>query len=86
MKEKLLRFAAAAGGAAASFFTGIPPLVWVLAAAMSLDLLTGLVCGALGVSEKTEHGGLASGTAFRGLMKKALIIIIVVVVALVVAN
>ena len=82
MKEKLLRIGAAAGGTVASFFTGIPPLMWALVAAMSLDVLTGLVVGAIGASEKTENGGLSSGTMLRGLLKKALIIIVVLLAAL----
>ena len=82
MKEKLYRILAAAGGAAVSFLTGIPPVLWVLVAVMSLDYVTGLICGWTGVSDKTPHGGLASGAAFRGLMKKALILIVVLLAAL----
>lgn len=82
MKEKLCRVIAAAGGAAASFLTGVPPVLWVLVAVMSLDYVTGLLCGWTGVSDKTPHGGLDSGAAFKGLMKKALILIVVLLAAL----
>ena len=82
MKEKLCRALAAAGGAAVSFLTGMPAVLWVLVAVMSLDYATGLICGWSGVSDKTEHGRLASGAAFRGLMKKALILIVVLLAAL----
>ena len=74
MKEKYLQSLAALGGAVASFFCGLPPVLWVLVAVMSLDYGTGLICGWTGVSDKTPHGGLDSGTAFKGLMKKALIL------------
>ena len=82
MKEKLYRILAAAGGAAVSFLTGIPPVLGVLGAVMSRDYLTGLLCGWTGVSGKTPHGGLASGAAFNELMKKALILIVVLLAAL----
>ncbi len=44
---------------------------------MTLDYLTGIICGIMGKSLKTEHGGLSSSTAFSGLLKKLLIIVIV---------
>ena len=77
MKEKVLQALAAAVGAIASFFCGLPPILWVLLAVMTLDYLTGIICGLMGKSPKTEHGGLSSSTAFSGLMKKLLIIVIV---------
>ena len=77
MKEKVLQFLAAVGGAIASFFCGLPPILWVLLAVMTLDYITGIICGCMGKSLKTEHGGLSSNTAFVGLMKKLLIIVIV---------
>lgn len=82
MKETLLQAVAAVGGAVLSFFCGIPPIMWVLVAVMSLDYVTGIICGIMGVSEKTPHGHLASSAAFRGLMKKVLIFIVVLLAAL----
>lgn len=82
MKEKFMQILAAIGGAVASFFCGIPPIMWVLISVMSLDYITGLICGIMGVSEKTPHGHLASSEAFKGLMKKVLIIIVVLLAAL----
>lgn len=82
MKEKILQALAAAAGAVASFFCGIPPVMWVLIAVMSLDYVTGLLCGIMGVSEKTPHGHLSSTEAFKGLMKKVLILIVVLLAAL----
>lgn len=83
MKERVLQALAAAVGAVVSFFSGLPPLIWVLLSVMSLDYITGIITGIMGKSTKTEHGGLSSSTAFMGLMKKALILIVVLVGALV---
>ena len=77
MKERVLQTIAAAAGAVASFFCGLPPILWVLIAVMTLDYITGLICGAMGKSPKTEHGGLSSNAAFMGLMKKLLIVVVV---------
>lgn len=80
--DKILKVLAAVGGAAASFFVGVPPVVWILLIVMTLDYLTGLSCGAMGKSPKTETGGLSSKTAFLGLLKKALILAVVALAAL----
>ena len=83
MREKIVKAASAAVGAVVSFFSGMPPLIWVLVAAMSLDYITGLICGLMGKSPKTEHGGLSSHAAFQGLLKKSLILIVVLLAALI---
>lgn len=80
--DKLIKGLAAAGGAVVSFFVGIPPVVWILLIVMSLDYMTGLCCGAVGKSPKTETGGLSSKAAFAGLLKKALILAVVALAAL----
>lgn len=81
--KKVLELLAAAGGAVIGFFATMPPLVWILIAVMTLDYITGLICGFMGVSPKTETGGLSSGAAFKGLMKKILILLVVLLAALV---
>ena len=81
--KKITEAMAAALGAVVSFFTGLPPVIWVLVAVMSLDYVTGLMCGAMGKSPKTETGGLSSHAAFEGLLKKVLILCIVGLAALV---
>ncbi len=81
--KKITEALAAALGAALSFFTGLPPIIWVLVAVMSLDYITGILCGAMGKSPKTETGGLSSRTAFIGLLKKVLILIVVGLAAMV---
>ena len=73
---------AAIGGAIASFFTGLPAIIWVLIAVMSIDYATGIICGLMGKSPNTENGGVSSKMAFRGLLKKALIILVVLLAAL----
>lgn len=82
LADKAVKALAALGGAVISFFCGMPPLVWVLLAVMSLDYITGLICAARGKSDKTPNGKLASGAAFDGLMKKVLIIFVVLLAAL----
>ena len=80
--KKATELVAAAGGAIASFFINMPPLVWILIAVMTIDFVTGLICGAMGKSNKTENGYISSSTAFAGLLKKALILLIVLLAAL----
>ena len=82
MWKKISELLAAAGGAVISFFVTMPPLVWILIAVMSIDYVTGLICGAMGKSEKTENGYLKSHEAFKGLLKKALILLVVLLAAL----
>ena len=85
METKVKTFAevlAAIGGAIVSFFTGLPPIIWVLIAVMSIDYATGIICGLMGKSPNTETGGVSSKMAFKGLLKKALIILVVLLAAL----
>ena len=80
--RKASEILAAIGGAIASFFVSMPPLVWILIAVMSIDYLTGLITGALGKSNKTTNGYLESHAALKGLLKKGLIILVVLLAAL----
>lgn len=82
MWRKITEALAAVGGAIVSFFVQMPPLVWILIAVMTIDFITGLICGAMGKSNKTENGYIASNQAFIGLMKKALILLVVLLAAL----
>ena len=82
MLKKLIETFSAMCGAVAAYFSGLPPLIWVLVAVMALDYLTGLMCGFRGTSAKTESGKLSSKAAFQGLMKKAVIILVVFLAAL----
>ena len=77
MWRKIVEGLSAAAGAVLSFFCAIPPVVYILIIVMSLDFLTGVITGFLGLSKKTETGGVSSKAAFKGLLKKVLILIIV---------
>ena len=81
--DNLYKIAAAAAGAVISFFTGIPVIMWVLIAMMTLDYVTGLMTGMMGVSSKTEGGKLSSRGAFDGLMRKIMIFLVVILSVLV---
>lgn len=81
--DRVYRLAAAALGAVVSFFTGMPVIMWVLIGVMSIDYVTGLCCGAMGVSPKTETGGLSSRAAFVGLMRKGVVLLVVLLAVLV---
>lgn len=80
--ENVYKAAAAAAGAVMSFFTGIPVIMWVLIAMMTIDYVTGLITGAMGVSNKTEGGGLSSRAAFEGILRKVMIILVVLLAVL----
>ena len=80
--KKITEILAAVGGGIASFFCGLPPIMWVLIAVMTIDYITGIICGLAGKSAKTETGYLRSSAAFLGLMKKALILLVVLLAAL----
>ena len=81
--DNLYKIAAAAAGAVISFCTGIPVIMWVLIAMMTLDYVTGLMTGMMGVSSKTEGGKLSSRAAFDGLMRKIMIFLVVILSVLV---
>ena len=80
--KTFIEMIAGIGGAVAAFFTGLPPIIWILLAVMSIDYITGIICGLMGKSPKTENGGVSSSAAFKGLMKKALILLVVLLAAL----
>lgn len=81
--KKITEWISAAGGAVLAFFTGLPVIIWILIGVMSLDYITGIMCGLMGKSPKTETGGLSSKAAFEGLLKKVLILMVVGLAALV---
>ena len=81
--KRIAEWLAAAGGAVLAFITGLPVIIWILIGVMTLDYITGIMCGLMGKSPKTETGGLSSKAAFEGLMKKVLILMVVGLAALV---
>lgn len=81
--EYIYKVAAAGAGAIISFVTGIPAIMWVLIGMMTLDYVTGLITGAMGVSNKTEGGKLSSSAAFEGLVKKGVVLLVVLLAVLI---
>ena len=82
MGKRIVEALAAAAGAVMSFLCGLPPIIWILLAVITLDYITGIVCGIMGKSPKTENGGLSSTEAFKGLLRKSLILLVVLLAAL----
>ena len=80
--KKIGELLAAVGGAIASFFVNMNPLVYILVAVMTIDYITGLIVAALGKSSKTENGYVSSHAAFIGLLKKACILLVVLMASL----
>ena len=80
--DKMYKVLAAAIGAVVSFFTGIPVIMWVLVGVMTLDFLTGIMTGAMGVSNKTDGGRLSGRAAFEGLMRKVMVLLVVMLAVL----
>lgn len=81
--KRVIEIISGLAGAVISFFVGLPPIIWILVGVESMDYITGLICGFMGVSPKTETGGLSSHAAFKGLLKKVLILLVVGLAALV---
>ncbi|NLD97328.1 MAG: phage holin family protein, partial [Synergistaceae bacterium] len=73
---------ATVGGAIAGIFGEWSILMTILAAAMVLDYISGVLVAAFGKSLKSEGGHLDSKVGFVGLAKKALIIMIVLLATL----
>lgn len=80
--DTMYKVLAAAVGAVISFFTGLPAIMWVLVGVMTLDFATGLMTGAMGVSNKTDGGRLSSRAAFEGLMRKVMVLLVVLLAVL----
>lgn len=78
----VVKISAAAAGAVISFFTGLPVIMWVLIGVMTLDYVTGLITGAMGVSNKTDGGRLSSRAAFMGLIRKVMVLLVVLLAVL----
>ena len=82
MTNTIAKALAAAAGAVISFFTGLPAIMWVLIGVMTLDFMTCLITGAMGVSGKTEGGRLSSRAAIEGLMRKVMVLLVVLLAVL----
>lgn len=80
--SKIVKASAVIAGAIAGFFGEWNVLLTVLAVAMVLDYVSGIIVAACGKSLKTEGGHLDSKVGFIGLAKKGFILIIVLVATL----
>ena len=49
---------------------------------MTIDFVTGLVCGAAGVSDKTQEGHLSSRAAREGILRKVMTLLVVLLSSL----
>jgi toxin secretion/phage lysis holin len=81
--EKITKGVFAVGGAIAGVFGGWNTMLTLLAMAMVLDYISGLMVAWSGRSPKSESGGVSSRVGFIGLMKKAFILLIVLLATLI---
>ena len=75
--DKLVKALAALAGAVAGLFGEWNTMLTILAAAMALDYVSGLIVAACGKSPKTEGGHLSSKAGFAGIARKALMMLLV---------
>ena len=80
--EKAVKGMCAVGGAIAGLFGGWNTMLTLLAAAMVLDYISGVMVAVTGNSPKSATGALSSRAGFQGLMKKAFIMLIVLLATL----
>ncbi len=80
--DKIIKAAAAIGGAIAGLLGEWNALLTILMVAMATDYITGLIVAACGRSPKTEGGKLSSTAGFIGLAKKAVILAVVLLATL----
>ncbi len=80
--DKVIKIAAAVGGAIAGWFGGWDTLLFVLLAFMVIDYVSGLIVAWIGKSQKTQNGGLDSKIGAAGIAKKGLMLLVVLVAAL----
>lgn len=79
--DKVLKTVAAAGGAVAGAMGGFGTMMVVLCYMMAIDYATGMICGALGKSPKTQSGHIDSKIGWQGLLKKGVIVLVIVMAA-----
>ena len=74
--DKIIKALAAAAGAVAGLFGEWNTMLTILATAMALDYVSGLIVAACGKSPKTEGGRLSSKAGFAGIARKALMMLL----------
>lgn len=75
--DKILKGAAALGGAIAGLFGGWDGMLIALIVVMVIDYLSGLLVAVMNKSLKSENGGLNSQVGAKGIAKKGLILLMV---------
>lgn len=81
--DKITKGVLAVMGAIAGLFGGWNTVLTLLAVAMVLDYISGLIVAWTGRSPKSETGGVSSRVGFIGLAKKAFILLIVLLATLI---
>ena len=81
--DKVIKGVCAVGGAIAGVFGGWNAMLTLLAVAMVLDYISGLIVAWTGKSPKSENGGVSSRVGFVGLAKKAFVLLIVLLATLI---
>jgi toxin secretion/phage lysis holin len=80
--DKIIKGAAAVGGVIAGLLGEWNMMLTLLAIAMVVDYVSGLIVAWAGKSPKSNGGGVSSAVGFQGLLKKAFIILIVLLATL----
>lgn len=72
IRPDALRMGGAAAGALLAWITGLPPIAQALLMTQASDVLTGVLCAALGKSPKSASGKISSSALVMGMIKKGL--------------
>ena len=79
--DRIVKALAMVGGAIAGALGGWDTMMAVLCCMMAIDYATGLICAAMGKSEKTASGHLDSNVGWKGLVRKGVILLVIVMAA-----
>lgn len=72
IRPNAARMLGAAIGAAAVWFSGLPPIARAMLVTQGADVLTGVLCAIWGKSRKSDSGKVSSGALAMGMVKKGL--------------
>ena len=77
MWENITKWTAAIAGGVAGLLGEWSVMLTLLALAMGIDYVSGVIVAACGKSPKSEGGGISSNVGFRGLARKGIMMLIV---------
>lgn len=80
--DQIVKVFATAAGAVAGFLGGWNVMLTLLACAMGIDYLSGVIVAWRGRSPNSDGGGVSSRVGFDGLARKAFILLIVLLATL----